>query len=254
MHRRNFLFGGLATLHAILSTRWLNAQEREAGQEPTSSLIENIREAHALLASTSLGYSRRARIAKTEPRKVLLAVMDTASHAIEIVPIRYFRKAVGARSKYTITTKHPGWTIAALSGTGMVCMYRVEKPEHKVVLANRFPFFTPSGVEEIVYTAPSPGVHTPEMVEEGLAYLNGVIDAAFTELRALHVGWKFTEQGEYLINADFPKLGKNFLRALIKTIAAIEHIDHAEFYDTDPAFLVEKVLVILGANPTHAFN
>ena len=253
MLRRNFLTGGLAILCANSGVYGLNAQERESGGGAGSFLMGKIREAQALLASKPL-YARGVRIEKDGSRRVLLAVMDVKTGAVEAVPIRYFRKAVAASSVYTITMDHPGWTITALSGTGMACVYRVENPENKVVLANRFPSFSPAGVEEIVYTAPSPGVHAPEMVEEGLAYLDGVIDAAFAELRASHIGWKFTEQEKLLANAGSSDLGSDFLHALIKAIVAIEHIDHAEFYDADPAFLVEKVLVILGANRAKAFN
>ena len=253
MLRRNFLTGGLAILCANSGVYGLNAQERESGGGAGSFLMGKIREAQALLASTPL-YARGGRIEKDGSRRVLLAVMDTETNVIEAVPIRYFRKAVGTGSIYTITADRPEWIVTALSGTGMACVYRVEKPENKLVLANRFPSFSPAGVEEIVYTAPSPGVHAPEMVEEGLAYLDGLLNKAFAELRAADIGWQFIEQKKLLANAGSSDLGSDFLHALIKAIVAIEHIDHAEFYDADPAFLVEKVLVILGANQAKAFN
>ncbi|MDP3963365.1 MAG: peptidoglycan-binding protein [bacterium] len=226
--------------------------------------IEAMEREGFILHSTDRHYAWSGPI--PDPRKVILAVLDSASGAIELVPVHYSRRTLGnsGKSVYTITPlgrSFVDWVIEGVSGTGMAVAYDVTYPSGKIVIANLWPIFTKRGgatfIHEIVYTGPATSIVVAESIDAGWRYEQGVIDAAFADLNRRKAPFRLAVDGASLLQlSDHPALGKEFLRLAILSLDAIEHIDHDEYADPnlDPDFLIEKVLTIFGANGADAFR
>ncbi len=152
-----------------------------------------------------------------------------------------------------------------------------EGAEEWVVLANLYPM--QSTKTEDIYVPYSPKLHetAPDLINAGTVYLDDVYKKAVSILASLPIAWRYryndkpphlsgdlTQKilGNTVISGggkplfevtDDPVLGKFFLKRLVQCIVAIEHIDHDEFRAHDAAWLIEKVLVTVGANRGMAY-
>ena len=126
-----------------------------------------------------------------------------------------------------------------------------------VVVANKYlvpssnlgtlPERSKSKYTEIIYVPYSGGLHVSEAVEAGKKYIEENINTAFDQLADGKVASRFAPG--YLVTDD---IGKDF----IKNIILVEHVDPDAFKLADDGGkeLVERVLVIIGANQERAYR
>ena len=129
--------------------------------------------------------------------------------------------------------------------------YSVDPEGRSVVVATRYPILRSiSGkkktytVEDVVYTPYSRTIHTQATVDLGEDYVDSLVEGVYTNLR-----------NEGIRSRAFPDrlLVDVIDPAMVKAIAAIEHLDESSLEkDTDRA--LERFFVLMGTNPGAAYN
>lgn len=135
--------------------------------------------------------------------------------------------------------------------------YRIVDHPEMVVVANKYlvpsSYLPPSlrsgkAYSDITYAPYSGGLHVPEVIKEGIDYLNQKTEIAFNELESLGVKSRAepTRLVTELVSPD-----------LVKNILVVEHIDPDAFNNASnerKKELAERVLVIIGANKGLAYG
>ncbi|HXK36291.1 MAG TPA: hypothetical protein VJ553_01815 [Candidatus Paceibacterota bacterium] len=121
--------------------------------------------------------------------------------------------------------------------------YTVTKPEGYAVVATLYPYVQGSGrsrkIIPVFYSPYSAILHTPNMVENGLSYLSGLIASASEELRRLQVP---SRAFPGTLVADHELYHEVAMR-----LDANEHMDPGEFI-LDPRFTADRIHIIIGTN------
>ena len=141
--------------------------------------------------------------------------------------------------------------IHVIQSNGINSSISIKDDGSEIVVAIRYPVFQPLNkkqtlfsVKDVVYVPYSSFIHTPALVEEGETYLDDLTTKVFDKLRA-----------DGIHSRVFPdKLIADVVDpAVVKSIAAIEHLDQQSLED-DTAQALERFFVTLGANRGNAFN
>ncbi len=129
---------------------------------------------------------------------------------------------------------------------GVNTTFVVTKPSACVVLAQKRAIRQQKGkFREVVYTAYSPGIDTPEMRTRGMSYLTHVIDDAREKLRAKKV----------ISRAFHRRLVADTVPTWVAVrLALIEHIDPFRIKDDSVEQLMHEVQVVLAANGANAYR
>ncbi|MEK7615872.1 MAG: transglycosylase SLT domain-containing protein [Patescibacteria group bacterium] len=100
---------------------------------------------------------------------------------------------------------------------------------------------------DMVYAPYSENLHWPDVVDDGKEYINRHAEQAFKELKTAKVQSR-SQPGKLVVDV-VPK-------DLVKTIVLVEHVDPGwlEFSDDGGRALVERALVIIGANQQWAYR
>ena len=140
-----------------------------------------------------------------------------------------------------------GFDVVRTRKNGVGSRFEVRYPENTAVLALRtMVHWGEKGYKEVVYTPYSPEIDTPQVREDGLNYLKGQIEAAWTEL-----------EEENVRLGGFNELSSDIAPTEISLVLSIiEHIDPLRFKNSLPGgetALVHEVLTIIGANMSDAY-
>ena len=191
-------------------------------------LTLKIGQAKALLAEAPIGYSRNG------SGNAALAVWDGSPDGeIRLVSIR------------DGISRTPGFTVERKRYNGVNSDYRVTEPEGYVVLAGKFDVGRGRSRRTAVYTPYTPGLHTPEMVAAGRAYLEALLDRAASELAAAGTA-SLADPGKLVT-------GMVDARTLL-AILVVEHVRYDQAEELGLQRVVEEVLVVLAANGDDAFD
>jgi hypothetical protein len=226
---------------------------KDSGQGTGLDIREDIRNAKEFLKDSRSGYSvtnekatvlvkdRRNRTRwKVVRRRIiepvfLLAVEDLKERRLKLV--RFTNRGC----------ETDGFDVVRTRRNGVGSRFEVRYPENMAVLALRTMVHCgEKGYKEVVYTPYSPEIDTPQMREDGLNYLKGQIESAWTDLEEKNVRLGgFNELSHDIAPTEI---------ALVLSI--IEHIDPLRFKNSPPGgetALVHEVLTIIGANMSDAY-
>ena len=226
---------------------------KDSGQGTGFDIREDIRNAREFLKDSRSGYSvtnekatvlvkdRRNRTRwKVVRRRIiepvfLLAVEDLKERRLKLV--RFTNRGC----------ETDGFDVVRTRRNGVGSRFEVRYPENMAVLALRTMVHCgEKGYKEVVYTPYSPEIDTPQMREDGLNYLKGQIESAWTDLEENNVRLGgFNELSHDIAPTEI---------ALVLSI--IEHIDPLRFKNSPPGgetALVHEVLTIIGANMSDAY-
>jgi hypothetical protein len=226
---------------------------KDSGQGTGFDIREDIRNAREFLKDSRSGYTvtnekasvlvkdrrNRAR-SKVFRRRIiepvfLLAVEDLKERRLKLV--RFTNRGC----------ETDGFDVVRTRRNGVGSRFEVRYPENMAVLALRTMVHCgEKGYKEVVYTPYSPEIDTPQMREDGLNYLKGQIESAWTDLEEKNVRLGgFNELSHDIAPTEI---------ALVLSI--IEHIDPLRFKNSPPGgetALVHEVLTIIGANMSDAY-
>lgn len=202
-------------------------------------------ELHARIDADKAG--KPAKIAKDPeaPRELTLAIWNKASDQIRYVQVR----KNGADLK--VLEGGNGDSIKVAVANGINSEMIVNGGGEDIVVATRFPVYRPTNaaqtvfaVEDEVYVPYSRYLRTPAVVEEGERYLDELATRVFDRLRV-----------DGIKSRVFPdKLVADLIDpAVVKSIAAIEHLDESSLQE-DTGQALERFFVIIGANRGEAYN
>jgi hypothetical protein len=227
--------------------------KEKGGQEISFDIRDDIRRGQEFLRDKIAGHSlvkeeKRVTFSKKKGRKrvklisekvikpnFLLAVQDLKEGTISQVRIA---------SDGSVTN---GFEVTKSRGIGVGSRFEVRYPENTAILALRTTVRSgKNSFKEVVYTAYSPEIDTPQVRKAGLDYLMQQIDLAHKDLAARNVR---------LIGFD--GLVADTMPAEVSLVLSIiEHIDPARFENCQEGkeiALVHEVLTIIGANTTDAY-
>lgn len=194
-----------------------------------------------------------------EPEKqIALAVLNTQSGQIQIVTVTKRGSELIVPSGFNIDIlQRPNGII----WNGWNTAYKINIPEHSVVIANVYPdetdtkvarkvkgktvYSTQRTIKYQLYSPYSPDLHSSELVKSGQDYTASVIEKAFNDLRV--AGVKSRAISGKLVSDVFTYHADFFDR-----IPILEQTDLTEF-QIDPQNTIERVKVIIGANQDQAF-
>ncbi len=216
---------------------------------PQSALLNALHEAR-----TELMRQVRANAAKEKEtvytsdkgwRTLTLAVWNKASNEIKYVNVD--KKGMQLKNISDPIFKR----LVVTRDNGVNSGFRVEGNEDWMVIALRFPVYEPLNTkktkfrpESVVYSPYSSGVHTPEVVEAGRAYLDDLVEGVYARLRADGIRSRaFPDR--LLVDVIDP--------GMVKSIAAIEHLDQS-LLTKDANRALETFFVILGTNEDQSYN
>jgi hypothetical protein len=140
-----------------------------------------------------------------------------------------------------------GFEVTKSRTNGVGSRFEVTYPENTAVLALRTTVRSgKNSFKEVVYTAYSPEIDTPQVRRDGLDYLMQQIDLAHKDLAARNVKL-----------VGFDGLEADTMPAEVSLVLSIiEHIDPVRFMNCQEGkelALVHEVLTIVGANTTDAY-
>lgn len=179
------------------------------------------------------------------PRELTLAIWNKASDQLRYVRVRK------NGSDLKILEGGNGDSIRVTVANGINSEMIVNGKGDDIIVATRFPVYRPTNaaqtafvVEDEVYVPYSRYLRTPALVEEGERYLDELAARVFDRLRADGIKSRvFTDK----LVADLID------PAVVKSIAAIEHLDEYSLQD-DTTQALERFFVIIGANRGEAYN
>lgn len=138
-----------------------------------------------------------------------------------------------------------------LQANGLNSNISVNGDPNQMVVAIRYPILeaintkrTLFSVRDVVYVPYSSALRTPALVQAGEVYLDTLVDQVFTQLRADGIHSR-AYPDQLLADVIDP--------AMVKSIAAIEHVDQASLEDHSNTAL-ERFFVTLGTNEGSAYN
>lgn len=200
--------------------------------QPRPTILNMIPVAKAKLRSASVGTN------KIGGDNCVLAVWKKSNAE----DIKLVRVAKGV-------SKTKGFEVELIRKNGVNSEYKVLKPEGYIVLALKTNATKHGGKrgasEPAIYVPYSKGLHTPEMIAAGRAYLEEMVERATEELNRKNVKSVFDKR--YLASDT---ASQKILTALF----LIEHIDPDEFNELGVKHVSEKVLVILGGNKGESYR
>lgn len=142
-------------------------------------------------------------------------------------------------------------SVKLVRSNGVNSAFRIGTGTDEIVVALRHPILKPTSskkkttytIEDVVYTPYSEALHTPEVVEAGRQYLDQVVDQVYAKLRA-----------DGISSRVFPdRLAVDVVDpGVVKSIAAIEHLDQSGLVD-DPRHALESFLIVLAGNKEHSY-
>jgi len=224
-----------------------------SGQGTEFDIREDIRNAREFLKDSRSGYTvtnEKATVLvkdsrnRTRPKVVrrriiepffLLAVEDLKERRLKLV--RFTNRGC----------ETDGFDVVRTRRNGVGSRFEVRYPENMAVLALRTMVHCgEKGYKEVVYTPYSPEIDTPQVREDGLNYLKGQIESAWTDLEEKNVPL-----------GGFNGLSHDIAPTEIALVLSIiEHIDPLRFKNSPPGgetALVHEVLTIIGANMSDAY-
>jgi hypothetical protein len=227
--------------------------KEKGGQEISFDIRDDIRRGQEFLRDKNAGHAlireeKRVTISGRRGKKrekvvseqiikpnFLLAVQDLKERKISEVRIT---------SDGSVTN---GFEVTKSRGTGVGSRFEVKYPENMAILALRTTVRSDkNSFKEVVYTAYSPEIDTPQVRRAGLDYLMQQIDLAHKDLAARNVKL-----------VGFDGLVADTMPAEVALVLSIiEHIDPVRFKDCQEGkevALVHEVLTIVGANTTDAY-
>jgi len=221
-----------ATLAALfffvsLPTTPLRAQDVcvDPAEDAHARLLERIAEAKDRLKDEPIGTTRLG------GQYAVLALWDPAADdGIDLVRVR------GGISRTA------GFEVTLIRRNGVNSEYRILEPAGWVVLAIKTNVHHPWNRRRtlpVIYVPYSTGLHSPQLVRDGRAYLLDLLDSAADRLDELRV--LSASQEDTAVSA-VPSV-----RVLL-TILLIEHITPSELERQGVAAVVERVLVTLALN------
>lgn len=227
-----------------------------------SSVISKIDKAKQILQNQKINYKicgykkriwvkkRKRLIKKTFTVKYLckteylLAVSSMEKNEIEIVR---FKQDQADDENFWIEMGKPN---------GVATSFSVKHPPNYIVLAVKRILKKNSGIKNAIYSPYSKELNIPELREEGLNYLDKILQNAAQKINNNKVLSRFS--GEKLVITD------EWIK-IAKTLSINEHIDPLEYIKKSDengndentnslTELIEKVLIILGANRETAYK
>lgn len=142
-------------------------------------------------------------------------------------------------------------TLKVQYSNGVNSDYSVDSDHRSVVIAVRYPVLRlmegkkkTYASEDVVYTPYSRGIHTSSTIELGERYVDALVEGVYERLRSEGVRSRaFPDR--LLVDVIDP--------AMVKAIAAIEHLDESSL-EKDTGRALERFFIIMGTNPDVAYN
>ncbi len=178
---------------------------------------------------------------------VTLAIWRTDTQDLRYIDVQ----KNGANLRLSATDRAEFPALKVRFSNGVNSDYSVDAEGRSVVVAVRYPVLrSVSGkkgvytIDEVVYTPYSRPLHTEATVALGERYVDALVEEVYARLREEGVKSRaFSDR--LLVDVIDP--------AMVKAIAAIEHLDESSLEkDTDRA--LERFFVIMGTNPGAAYN
>lgn len=176
-------------------------------------------------------------------KEFLLAVSHKEKNEIEIVR---FKQNQADNENFWIEIGKPN---------GVATSFSVKYPLEYMVLATKTIQQKNNIIKNTIYTPYSKELNSSAIQQEGLNYLDKILQNAAEKINNNNIPSHFTD-GKLIITQEWIKIAK--------TVAINEHIDPLEYIkrikdgndgeQNPPVELIEKVLVILGANRETAYK
>jgi len=239
MGARAIIFGLILTLSLALPTGaearpkvTKKIKKSPPASQPQPTILNMIPVAKARLTKASIGTN------KIGGDNCVLAVWRKS----ESEDVKLVRVAKGI-------SKTKGFEVELIRKNGVNSEYKVLKPEGYIVLALKTNATKHGGrrgaSEPAIYVPYSKGLHTPEMVAAGRAYLEEMVKAAAEKLNRQNVKSAFDKR-YFASDTASPRI--------MASLFLIEHIDPDEFKELGVKHVAEKVLVILAGNRGEAYR
>lgn len=179
--------------------------------------------------------------------EVTLAIWNKETQQLRYVSVE--KKGAQLRLSAADRAEFPSLKVSYSNGVNSD--YSVDPDGRSVVVATRYPILRSIAgknkvyaIEDVVYTPYSRTIHTQATVDLGEAYVDSLVESVYASLRTEGVRSRaFPDR--LLVDVIDP--------AMVKAIAAIEHLDESSLErDTDRA--LERFFVLMGTNPGVAYN
>ncbi|MBI2099388.1 hypothetical protein HYT45_03195 [Candidatus Uhrbacteria bacterium] len=212
-------------------------------EEKQWTLLEKVRQGQELLQKYKIPKPSKPK--KGEDR-IALAALDKNTGEIEIIDISVVNKKAAVLGD-------KDWKILMLNNNGVNTEFKVISPESQLVVAMKYPVtlrnLNKKGIEvrypeDVVYSAYSKDLESPEILGNGQAYVDNLIAGAYNKLEAL--GTK---------SRAFPdkKITEVLNRQMVESLILIEHIGTTTLLgDFDGA--LRRLYTTFGLNTTNTFN
>ncbi|MBP7006405.1 transglycosylase SLT domain-containing protein [Patescibacteria group bacterium] len=214
-------------------------------------LIAAIRSAQAELSArvSSSSASNAEKIVKNQQDwlEVTIAIWDRKADQLRYIDA----KMRGTQLIAAEDTESNDDTFKVLQANGLNSNISVNGDPDQIVVAIQYPILeamnakkTLFSVRDVVYVPYSSALRTPALVQAGEEYLDSLADQVFTQLRA-----------DGIRSRAYPDrlLADVIDPAMVKSIAAIEHVDQASL-ENNPDTALERFFVTLGTNKGSAYN
>lgn len=207
-------------------------------------MLPKVKEAQELLLSHKI--SKPAKLAKGEDR-IALAVLDQENGKVEIVNISVIGKKVKVLDKDKLA-----WKVELRRNNGVNSEFKVLLPAQKIVMAMKYPVsMRKQGkkgeirlLTDVVYSAFSQDLESPEVVANGQAYVDNLIASTYDKLNAL--GVRSRAFPDRLITEALNK-------QMVESLILIEHIGTGTLLgDFDGA--LRRLYTTFGLNTVNTFD
>lgn len=212
--------------------------------EEARPILPKIKEGQELLSVYKI--SKPAKLVKGEDR-IALAVLDQGSGKVEIINISVIGKKVKVLDKDKLL-----WKVELRRNNGVNSEFKALLPEQKIVMAMKYPvFMRKQGKKgeirvptDVVYSAYSSALESPEVVANGQAYVDNLIAATYDKLNAL--GVRSRAFPDRLITEALNK-------QMVESLILIEHIGTTTLLgDFDGA--LRRLYTTFGLNTVNTFD
>lgn len=211
-------------------------------QELPWALWDKVKEGQELLGGHKI--PKPAKLPKGEER-IALAVLSSSSGKVEIVNISVNGKTIKVLSD-------PSWKVTMSRNNGVNSEFKIIQPSGKIVVAMKYPVtlrkLGKNGElrypADVVYSAYSKDLETPDVVANGQAYVDNLINTVYEKLNALQI--KSRAFGDKLITEALNK-------QMVESLLLIEHIGTAAVeVDLDAA--LRRLYTTFGLNTINTFD
>ncbi len=215
----------------------------KAQEAPSINLLDKVLEGQNKLSFYKI--PKPTKLPSSESR-VALAVLDKGTGEIEIVNISVVGKKVTVMG-------NKDWKIVMSNNNGVNTEFKIINPENKLTIAMKYPVtlrqLNKKAVEvrslaDVVYSAYSKDLESPEIIGNGQAYVDNLIAGAYDKLDML--GAK---------SRAFPdkKITEVLNKQMVESLILIEHIGTTTLLgDFDGA--LRRLYTTFGLNTTKTFN